>query len=171
MPEPTTFLAWAESLASMSYYEVLRVAPDASAADVQRAFHDLALRSHPDRFVEEGPEVAEAAAKVFKRAVEAYNVLRRPDLRRRYDAELGKGALRLDEHAVAPPKRVEQRTLLMIARDPRAKRHAARADELISLGKLEEARIQLVTAVQNDPGNAELQERLDILYEALMLEP
>jgi len=39
------------------------------------------------------------------------------------------------------------------------------------MGKLEEARIQLISACQNDPANAELKERLDILYEALTLEP
>lgn len=157
----------------MSYYEILRVAPDASPQEIQQAFHDLSLRCHPDRFVEDGPEVAAAAARVFKRAVEAYNVLRRPQLRQRYDAQIGagQGAATFDEHAAPQKKTFEQRTLFMIARDARAKKFAAKADAFLAMGKLEEARIQLISAVQNDPGNDELQERLDILYEALMLEP
>lgn len=155
----------------MSYYEILRVEETATPAEIQEAFHELSLRCHPDRFVDEGPEVAAAAAAVFKRAAEAYNVLRKPAFRTRYDAELGKGQIAFDERAVAPKKAIEQRTLLMIARTPRAKQHAARADAFLAEGKLEEARIQLISANQHDPGNPELSERLEILYEALMLEP
>src|SRR5262245_11947141 len=155
----------------MSYYEILRVPQEASQAEIQEAFHGLSLRCHPDRFVDDGPEVARAAAAVFKRAAEAYNVLRKPAFRKRYDAELRKGQLKLDEHAIEQKKTYEQRTLFMIARTPRAKQHAAKADEFLAKGKLEDARIQLISANQHDPGNEELKERLDILYEALMLEP
>jgi curved DNA-binding protein CbpA len=171
MATPITFIAWAESLEQMSYYDVLRVPYDASARDVQKAFHDLSLRCHPDRFVEDGPEVAKAAEQVFKRLVEAYNILRRPLLRERYDAELRKGQLKLDEHAAAPKKTFEQRTLFMIARTPKSKQAAALADRFLSNGQLEEARIQVITACQHDPTNEELKERLAILYEALALEP
>ncbi|MDF2697316.1 MAG: heat shock protein DnaJ domain protein [Labilithrix sp.] len=171
MAESSTFLAWAESLETMSYYEILRVPEDASQGEIQQAFHDLSLRCHPDRFVEEGPEVAAAATSVFKRAAEAYNILRKPALRKRYDGELRKGEIKLDERAVEPKKQFEQRTLFMIARTAKAKQHAAKADELLARGKLDEARIQLITANQHDPNNDELKERLDILYEALMLEP
>jgi curved DNA-binding protein CbpA len=113
-----------------------------------------------------------AASAVFKRAAEAYNVLRKPALRQRYDQELRKGQVKLDEQAlVQPKKKFEQRTLLMIARTPSAKKHAARADEALAKGDLEGARVALISANQHDPHNDELQERLQILYEALMLEP
>ena len=171
MAEASTLLAWAESLQTLSYYEILRVPENASQREIQDAFHQLSLRCHPDRFVNEGHEVAGAASLVFKRAAEAYGILRKPALRRRYDAELSKGQLKLDERAVTPKKRHEQRTLFMIARTPRAKQFAAKADELIAKGKLEEARIQLISANQHDPNNDELKERLDILYEALLLAP
>jgi curved DNA-binding protein CbpA len=169
--ESSTFLAWAESLESMSYYEILRVANDATQGEIQEAFHGLSLRCHPDRFVDEGPDVARAAATVFKRAAEAYNILRKPAFRKRYDAELVKGKLTLDERAVEQKTKHVQRTLFMIATNSRAKQYAAKADELLAKGKLDEARIQLISANQHDPGNDELKERLDILYEALMLEP
>jgi curved DNA-binding protein CbpA len=162
----------------MTYYEILRVAPDAPLSEIQEAFHHLSLRCHPDRFVDEGPEVAAAAAVVFKRAAEAYNVLRKPQFRQRYDDELRRAAtqaqpqsVRFDEHRVEVKKQHEQRTLFMIARNPTAKRHAAKADDFLAKGDLEKARIQLITATQNDPDNEELKERLEILYEALMLEP
>ena len=179
MASPITFVVWAESLETMNYYDILRVAFDASPAEIQKAFHDLSLNTHPDRFVEEPVEVGEAAASVFKRLVEAYGVLRRPQLRARYDAELaktigaaaGSAAGRFDEHAVAEKPKFEQRTLHMIARNPKAKQYAAKADLFLSNGQLEEARIQIISAYQHDPGNEELKERLDILYKALALEP
>jgi curved DNA-binding protein CbpA len=183
MAAPSTFVVWAESLETMNFYDILRVPFNAPPAEVQKAFHDLSLRCHPDRFVEEPVEVGQAATAVFKRLVEAYNVLRRPALRARYDAELrkamgGGGAApqqnagaTFDEHAVAQKKTFEQRTLYMIARNPKAKQFAAKADRFLSNGQLEEARIQIISAYQHDPGNDELKERLDILYEALALEP
>lgn len=171
MAASSTFIAWAESLESQSYYDILRVDERATPSDIQQAFHALSLRCHPDRFVEEDADVGQAASVVFKRLVEAYNVLRRPALRKRYDAELQKGETRIDEHAKPEKKSFEQRTLFMIARDPKAKKLAAKADAFLSEGRLGDARIQLIGACQNDPDNAELKERLDILYEALMLEP
>lgn len=166
MAEATTFLAWAESLDDMSYYDILRIAPNAQPDEVQASFHALALRCHPDRFVEDGPEVAEAAAVVFKRAVEAYNVLRRVDLRVRYDAGLQRGKLRLDLQArpEADKPKVEVRTLEMIATDPQAKRLAAQADRLVNIGRYEEARLKLTSAIQCEPFNEELKERLSALW-------
>jgi curved DNA-binding protein CbpA len=182
MAAPSTFVVWAESLETMHYYDILRVPFDASPAQIQTAFQALALRCHPDRFVDEPADVGQAATAVFKRLVEAYGVLRRADMRARYDAELrkalggGGGAAasngaKFDEHAVAQKPTFEQRTLYMIARNPKAKQFAAKADRFLSNGQLEEARIQIISAYQHDPGNDELKERLDILYEALALEP
>ena len=177
MAAPSTFVVWAESLEAMSYYDILRVAENAPAKEIQKAFHALSLRCHPDRFIDEPIEVGQAAGAVFKRLVEAYNVLRRPQMRARYDAELqkmnaaGGAAAKFDEHAVAQKPTFEQRTLYMIARNPKAKQFAAKADRFLSNGQLEEARIQIISAYQHDPGNDELKERLDILYEALALEP
>jgi curved DNA-binding protein CbpA len=177
MAAPSTFRVWAESLETMTYYDILRVPEDATPKEIQEAFHALSLRCHPDRFVEEPSDVGQAASSVFKRLVEAYDVLRRPVMRGRYDAQLrkapaaGAAPVKFDEHAVAAKKTFVQRTLHMIARDPKAKQFAAKADRFLSNGQLEEARVQLITAFQHDPGNEELKERLDILYEALALEP
>lgn len=185
MAAPITFIVWAESLETMNYYDILRVAYDASPKEIQEAFHALSLRCHPDRFVDEPVEVGEAAATVFKRLVEAYNILRRPQMRARYDEQLRKSmgggagghaaqpaaATKFDEHAVAEKPKFEQRTLYMIARNAKAKQFAAKADRFLSNGQLEEARIQVISAYQHDPGNDELKERLDIIYEALALEP
>ena len=168
-----TFLAWAESLSDVSYYTVLRVGPDASAAEVKESFHTIALRCHPDRFVGEPDDVREAAGEVFKRAVEAYRVLSQPELRSRYDAHLSQGHFRIVEGSLPtpPPPAPVVRTLEDLATTAKAKSFARRADLLLSVGKLDEARVALAGAVQEDPDNEELQERLAAVYEAMALEP
>lgn len=174
MPEAATFIAWAESLPTLSYYAILRVAPDAGPAQVKAAFHSFALRAHPDRYVDmEDAEVARAAAEVFKRGVEAYNVLSKPDLRAKYDKGLAAGKLRFDPDALPsqPPPPPKGKSIEECATTPKGKQIAAKADRLISIGKLEDARIQLVNAIQEEPFNEELQERLTMLYESLCLEP
>jgi curved DNA-binding protein CbpA len=167
-----TFLAWAESLQDVSYYTVLRVPPDATTAQVKESFHGIALRCHPDRFVDEPEDVCQAAGEVFKRAVEAYRVLSQPDLRATYDEQLEHGKVRIVEGSMpTPPPPAVLRTLEDLATSAKAKQFARRADLLLSVGKLDEARVALASACQDDPDNDELKERLDAIYEAMALEP
>jgi molecular chaperone DnaJ len=62
------------------YYEVLGVARNADPEEVKRAYRRLAMEYHPDRNVGN----AEAEER-FKEAAEAYEVLRDPEKRQRYD--------------------------------------------------------------------------------------
>ena len=62
------------------YYEVLGVAKDASLDDIKKAYRKLAMKYHPDR----NPGDKEAAEK-FKEASEAYEVLKDPEKRERYN--------------------------------------------------------------------------------------
>jgi curved DNA-binding protein CbpA len=172
MPSADQIRAWVEVARKKNYYEILRIYPGAGEAEIKAAFHAFALRFHPDQLVEDGDDAVDAASELFKRGVEAYNILIKRELRARYDLELKKGRLRMDADArpSAPPP-PPMRTLEMIARTPQGKKLDAKADRLLSIGKLEDARIQLTSAFQQEPGNQELQERIQILYEALALEP
>ena len=62
------------------YYEILGVDRSASADEIKRAYKKVAIKYHPDR----NPGDKEAEEK-FKLAAEAYDVLRDPDKRARYD--------------------------------------------------------------------------------------
>jgi molecular chaperone DnaJ len=62
------------------YYEVLGVAREAGDEDIKRAYRKLAFEFHPDRNAGD-----EAAAERFKEATEAFEILRDPDKRSRYD--------------------------------------------------------------------------------------
>lgn len=67
-------------MAKRDYYEVLGVQKGASADEIKKAYRKIALKFHPDR----NPGDAEAEEK-FKEAAEAYDVLRDPDKKARYD--------------------------------------------------------------------------------------
>jgi len=62
------------------YYDILGVKEDASQVDIKRVYRDLAKQYHPD--VNKGNQEAENR---FKEISEAYNVLRDPAKRQKYD--------------------------------------------------------------------------------------
>ncbi len=163
--------AWLTAVGDHSYYDILELHGRATSADIKKAFHDFAVACHPDQYVDRDPASLAAAGEVFKRGVEAYQVLSRPATRAKYDANLAKGKLRYVEGEQEQKKAPAMRTLEQIAKTPRAKQFAVKADRLISVGRLDEARVALVTALQDDYDNDELKDRLAVLYEAMALEP
>ena len=172
MPSRDALEVYLQSLGRKSYYDILRVARGATPAGVKSAFHEFSLLYHPDRYVDSPRDVGAVATEIYKRGVEAYRCLSRRALRERYDRALGRGKLRLEpSRASTAPPPPTMRTLEMVARTSRGRQVAVKADRLIAVGKLEDARVQLVTACQCEPDNEELAERLQILYEALALEP
>ena len=67
------------------YYEVLGVAKTASADEIKSAYRKLALKWHPDRWVNGSDAEKKTAEENFKEAAEAYSVLSDPDKRAKYD--------------------------------------------------------------------------------------
>ncbi|MFC1627288.1 DnaJ C-terminal domain-containing protein [Patescibacteria group bacterium] len=65
--------------AKKDFYQVLGVKKDASAAELKKAYRQLALKYHPDR--NKGADAAEK----FKELSEAYEVLSNPQKRKTYD--------------------------------------------------------------------------------------
>lgn len=67
-------------MAKRDFYEVLGVSKTASDDEIKKAYKKMAIKYHPDR----NPGDKEAEEK-FKEAAEAYDVLRDPQKRQRYD--------------------------------------------------------------------------------------
>ena len=63
-------------MAQRDYYEILGVNKNASADEIKKAFRRAAIESHPDRGGDEAK---------FKEVNEAYEVLKDPAKRQRYD--------------------------------------------------------------------------------------
>lgn len=68
------------------YYELLSVAPDASAEEIKDAYRRLAFQCHPDRH-----QKTDEANKKMQQINEAYGVLSDPIQRREYDLPRGYG--------------------------------------------------------------------------------
>lgn len=67
-------------MTNRDYYEILGVEKSSSDGDIKKAYRKMAMKYHPDR--NKGDASAE---KKFKEASEAYEVLRDPQKRARYD--------------------------------------------------------------------------------------
>src|SRR4030088_1725637 len=67
------------AVAFQDYYEALEVPRNASSEEIRRAYRKLARKYHPDVNKEPGAEDR------FKQISEAYEVLRDPEKRSRYD--------------------------------------------------------------------------------------
>lgn len=67
-------------MAKQDYYDILDVSRDASQDEIKKAYRKQALKYHPDK--NPGDHHAEEN---FKQAAEAYEVLRDPDKRSKYD--------------------------------------------------------------------------------------
>ena len=85
-----------DRLELLDYYTLLGVRDDASVDQIRSAFHQFALKFHPDRHVGGAPEKLARASKIFRRGAEAYRVLLDAERRHRYDGQLAKGKLRYD---------------------------------------------------------------------------
>ncbi len=67
-------------MAKRDYYEILGIAPNASEADLKKAYRRMAMKNHPDR----NPGDSDAENR-FKEAKEAYEILGDPQKRSAYD--------------------------------------------------------------------------------------
>lgn len=67
-------------MSKRDYYEILGVDKNASDTELKKAYRKLAMKYHPDRNKED-----DQAEQKFKEASEAYDVLRDPEKRKRYD--------------------------------------------------------------------------------------
>ena len=65
------------------YYKVLELSRDASGKEIKKAFRRLSKQHHPDKVT--SPEARPAAEKKMAAINEAYEVLRDPELKERYD--------------------------------------------------------------------------------------
>jgi hypothetical protein len=72
----------------MNYYDTLGVSPSAGADEIKQAYRELVEIHHPDRMQTMRPEVRERAEGQLRLINEAYNVLRHPSERNRYDAAM-----------------------------------------------------------------------------------
>jgi curved DNA-binding protein CbpA len=91
-PEIADVLAFRETMAAKTFYQILEVPKTASEEDIKKAYFLMARRFHPDRF----DRAAAAAHKsqideVFDAITNAYRVLSNSDKRKAYNSEVADG--------------------------------------------------------------------------------
>jgi DnaJ-class molecular chaperone len=67
------------------FYAILAVPKTASEDQIRQRFHELARERHPDRFLGDEKQVAEAS---FQEITQAFNALNDPERRRQHDLEM-----------------------------------------------------------------------------------
>jgi curved DNA-binding protein CbpA len=72
---------------NLNFYEILQVSPNATQAEIRKAYLKLSLKFHPDK----NPNNVEQAKEQFIRIGKAYEVLSDPVQRQSYDRELVRG--------------------------------------------------------------------------------
>ena len=72
-------------MAEQNYYEILGVERNASQDDIKKAYRKLAMKWHPDRWVNATEEEKKTAEDNFKNISKAYDVLSDEQKRQRYD--------------------------------------------------------------------------------------
>ncbi len=114
------------------HYELLGVAPTASASEIRQAYLRLARDKHPDRYLD--PAEKQRAQRLFQDITTAFNTLLNPRSRQEYDESRAKP---------------QPRTPAEIAADALERGQAAFAE-----GRLEDALVLLRTAVYHAPNEA-----------------
>jgi len=87
----------AKVMQTLNYYQILKITPLASEADIQDAYHREALQFHPDQyFGESNLQTQQFAKEIYAKVVEAYHILSDRKRRMDYDNKL-KGIDRFNE--------------------------------------------------------------------------
>lgn len=142
----------------MDYYQILKVAPTASPAEVRNAFHAESREFHPDNFMAvSDPEIREKVLKIAKRITEAYTVLREHDKRRRYDALLalpdGRRKIRFTEEDDQKKPQAEE-----AIKSPQARKLFQQGMLDLKAGRFAQAEKSFKLAMMYEPANETLRQ-------------
>jgi curved DNA-binding protein CbpA len=156
-----------DPLDQLDYYDLLRIEESATADQVRRAFHDFAMRYHPDRYAGAEDEKRERAAAIYRRGAEGYRVLTDPEQRRRYDEGLTKGRIRYEEPSSSPGASVRPASGVVDVKNLRARPFVQKALEMIKAGDYKGAKLNLALALNYEPENAPLLAKLEEVKQKL----
>jgi curved DNA-binding protein CbpA len=91
-----------ETMRTQTHFQVLGVATDATAGDVDAAYEELAREYHPDQFRSRPDDVRSLGLRIFDRLGEAQVVLRDTTRRRKYQAQLERERAEVEDGDSAP---------------------------------------------------------------------
>ena len=71
-----------------TYYNILEVSPNASQEEIRKAYHKKAHEYHPDKFIDQPDWVKKQSEEMIKKINIAYDTLKSPEKRKKYDEEI-----------------------------------------------------------------------------------
>lgn len=148
----------------LDYYTLLGLDDGATADDVRNAFHDFAMKYHPDRFVGGSDKKVERATDIYRRGAEAYRVLTDPTRRQHYDEGLRRGRLRLSPEEETNAKKPKPKGVASV-RSAKARPLAQKAERAIRAKDWNTARLNLSIALGHEPKNEWLLEMMKTVDE------
>jgi len=138
------------------YYELLGVDVSANRPTIQTAYHQLALKLHPDRYGRLKtlhPLAYRRINQVFKRLAEGYRVLMDTESRRRYNVGLrARGETRHSSNTTSHREQKE----LDLCRTDAARRAVLESLEARSFGRWQVAHECMTRALAAEPQNRKL---------------
>lgn len=154
-------LALAASLGGLDYYQMLKIDRKAPSQEIKKAFFRESQAYHPDRFFSSSDvELKSAIMTVYKRIAEAYAVVRDPEMRGRYDAQLAAGGQarnRLDRRETEKPGAVAADPK---AKNPQAQKYLQMGLMALRKGDFSAAEMNLKFALNYEPGNEGIAKKL-----------
>ncbi|MEM9070051.1 MAG: J domain-containing protein [Myxococcota bacterium] len=154
-----------DRLDQLDYYTLLGLNPRATADEIRKAFHQFALKFHPDNHTSGDMSKLARATQIFRRGAEAYRVLLDPKSRKLYDDGLRRGELRLAPDAETARQSRASRPAQKVNR--KAHPFFQKAKLAIKRSDWSGAKLNLKIALQHDPENMLLQSKLEEVEAAM----
>ena len=156
----------AAALDQLDYFELLRLPPEAGAADVKAAYYRESRAYHPDRYAAlPSPELQALIGRIYRRVNEAYTVLRDDAKRRKYLADVTgperPRKLRFTEaDEVQVKEELKRKAEEQLGATPNGRRFYAAALQEAQAKRWEAAERALKSALMYEPANAKFKEAL-----------
>jgi DnaJ-class molecular chaperone len=155
--EPLEIEALARIMDELDYYQLLGVDPQATSAEIRKAYHASSRSFHPDANRTLPNELRETCGRISKRITEAYCVLRDSRRRKAYDTKRGENddvsTLRI-QIAEARNAHVEARKSECRGATAQGRQFHAKAEADMKSGNFAGAIQNLQMALTFEPANA-----------------
>lgn len=156
---PEEIIILSEAIDEMDYYQILKVSPTASAAEIKEAYYRETRVFHPDNFISlQDKDLKNRVLKISKLITEAYVVLRDFEKRKKYDQQLSKGGSPREIRFIEDESKEEVREDIV---SPQAKRLYTQALADILQNRPQDAIKNLKLALAFEPNSQTIRKKLE----------
>ena len=156
-------------LEEVDFYSLLQVHHDADLNEIEAAFARESRQFHPDRFFGvRDPVFLRKLTAIYRKANEAYSVLRNPDLKSRYDRKIGAQADAAVSHQSLDQESTQAgRARKMVCTTRQGRRYYELAKAAQRKGDANGMAMNIQFAMSFEPDNEMLQQLLQEARQAL----